>query len=170
MLKAQKTESIAQIKQLITENPNVFLIKFSKVNVASITTLRDRIRDKNARYMVAKNTLIARAVEGTGMEGLREHLKGPTAIVVNQGDPVEVAKILTEFAKDNPEFGFKAGFVESRQADAVMLKSLATMPSKQELVGKLLYLLQSPIQRLVVVLNAPPQKLVMALNAISEKK
>ena len=170
MLKPQKAESIAKIKQLMTENPNVFLIQFSKINVASITALRSRIRERNARYMVAKNTLIARAVEGTGMEGLRDHLKGPTAIVVNQGDPVEVAKILTEFAKDNPEFGFKAGFVESRQADVAMLKSLATMPSKPELVAKLLYLLQSPIQRLVVVLNAPPQKLVMALNAISEKK
>lgn len=170
MLKPQKTESIAQIRQLVTENPNVFLIHFSKVNVGSITTLRQRIREKNARYLVAKNTLIARAMEGTGMEGLRDHLKGPTAIVVNQGDPVEVAKILSEFAKDNPEFKFKAGFVESRSADADMLKNLATMPSKPELIAKLLYLLKSPTQRLVFVLNGPPQKLVMALNAISEKK
>jgi large subunit ribosomal protein L10 len=170
MLRPQKTESIEKIKRLVAENPNVFLIHFSKINVGSITTLRQRIREKNARYLVAKNTLIARALEGTGMEGLKDHLKGPTAIVVNHGDPVEVAKVLTEFAKDNPDFGFKAGYVEQRHADAVMLKSLATMPSKQELIAKLLYLLQSPIQRLVFALHSPPQKLVQALNAISDKK
>jgi large subunit ribosomal protein L10 len=170
MLKPQKAESIARIRQLMAENPNIFLLRFSKVSVASITTLRHRIREKNARYLVAKNTLIARAIEGTGMEGLKEHLKGPTAIVANHGDPVELAKILTEFAKDNPEFGFKAGFVENRQADDAALKGLATLPSKPELVAKLLYLMKSPIQRLVTALNDPAHKLVLALNAISEKK
>jgi len=170
MLKQDKIESVAKLKALMEANPNLFLIRFSKITVPSITVLRQKVREKNARYVVAKNTLIIRAVEGTEMEILKDHLKGPTALVLNAGDPVEVAKVLADFTKDNPAFGFKAGYVEKRPATGDQIKSLATMPSKPELIAKVLYLMKSPIQRLVHVLSAPPQQLVSALNAISEKK
>ncbi len=170
MQRPEKIESVKKLKTLLEENPNIFLIQFAKVTVPSITLLRQKVRDKKARYVVAKNTLISRAVEGTPLEILRDHLQGPTALVVNAGDPVEVAKVLAEFTKDNPAFGFKAGFVEQRPATGDQLKSLATMPTKPELIAKVLYLMKSPIQRLVYVLSAPPQQLVTALNAISEKK
>jgi len=170
MLRQEKIESVTRLKALFAENSNIFLIRFSKVDVPALTRLRDRVREKNAKYLVAKNTLIARAVEGTDMAVLKEHLAGPTALVVNAGDPVEVAKILADFSKEKPEFAFKGGYVEHRPATDAQLKSLATLPSKPELIAKVLYLMKSPIQRLVYVLSAPPQKLVTALNAISEKK
>ena len=170
MQRQQKIESVSRLKTLLAENPNIFLIRFSKVDVPSITLLRRRVREKNARYVVAKNTLIARAVEGTEMAVLKGHLEGPTAIVVNAGDPVEIAKVLADFNKEKPEFVCKGGFVEHRPATGEQLKSLAMLPSKSELIAKVLYLMKSPLQRLVFVLSAPPQKLVTALNAISEKK
>ena len=170
MQRQEKIESVTRLKTLLTENPNIFLIQFSKVDVPSITLLRQKVREKNARYLVAKNTLISRAVEGTDMAVLKDHLQGPTALVVNAGDPVEVAKVLADFNKDKPEFAFKGGFVEHQATSGAQLKSLATMPSKPELIAKVLYIMKSPIQRLVYVLSAPPQQLVTALNAISEKK
>ena len=170
MQRQEKIESVTRLKTLLTENPNIFLIQFSKVDVPSITLLRQKVREKKARYVVAKNTLISLAVDGTEMAVLRDHLQGPTALVVNAGDPVEVAKVLADFNKDKPEFVFKGGFVEHRPATGAQLKSLASMPSKPELIAKVLYLMKSPIQRLVYVLSAPPQQLVQALNAISEKK
>jgi large subunit ribosomal protein L10 len=170
MQRQEKIESVAKLKGLLAENPNIFLIRFSKVDVPSITLLRQRVREKNARYIVAKNTLISLAVDGTDMAVLKDHLQGPTALVVNAGDPVEVAKILADFNKEKPGFAFKGGFVEHQPATGAQLKSLATMPSKPELIAKVLYIMKSPIQRLVFVLSAPPQQLVTALNAISEKK
>jgi len=170
MQRQEKIESVAALKTLLSENTNIFLIQFFKVDVPSITVLRQKVREKKARYVVAKNTLIERAVAGTEMEILKEHLQGPTALVVNAGDPVEVAKVLADFNKDKPEFTFKGGFVEHQPATGAQLKSLATMPSKPELIARVLYLMQSPLRRLVYVLSAPPQQLVTALNAISEKK
>jgi large subunit ribosomal protein L10 len=170
MQQPEKIESVKKLKTLIEENQNIFLIQFSKVSVPSITRLRQKVREKNARYIVAKNTLILRAVEGTELEVLKSHLQGPTALVVHAGDPVEVAKVLADFNKDNPAFTFKGGYVEKRAATGDQLKSLATMPSKPELIAKVLYLMKSPIQRLVYVLSAPPQQLVGTLSAISGKK
>ena len=119
---------------------------------------------------MVKNTLAERAAKGTKVEEVLKNLSGVTSIAYTQGDPVALAKALAKYAKDNPEFTFKAGVVEGRVISIKEINALATMPSKEEIYSKLLFLLNAPAQRLVTTVNAVGRNLAVVVNQGVEQK
>jgi len=133
--------------------------------------LRKTLRSTGAKYRVVKNTLAERAGKGTRIEEALKNLQGVTSIAYTSGDPVALAKALSKYAKDNPEFTFKAGVVEGRVVTIKEIEALATLPSKEELYSKLLYLLSAPSQRLVTAMNAVGRNLAVVVSqGVQEKK
>jgi large subunit ribosomal protein L10 len=166
----QKAELIAQYQQGLAAAPHAFVLGFQGIKVMQVTDLRRRIREKGGHYEVVKNTLALRAMEGKALEQLKEHFVGPTAVVYVKGDPVGVAKALTDFRKEAPVIEFKAALVENRPILAEQIDEIAKLPSRDALIAKLLFLLQSPVQRFVRCLNAIPQQMVIVLDQIAQKK
>jgi large subunit ribosomal protein L10 len=120
---------------------------------------------------VVKNTLAKKAAEGTPVANVSKTFEGPTAIAYNSSDPVALAKALTAYAKTNPLFVFKAGLVEGRVVNIADIGAIAAMPSKEELIAKLLFLLNAPAQRIAVAVNGVARNLAVVLNqAIEQKK
>ena len=168
--RAKKTE---QVEKLGTEQKcvsSVIVATYSKLTVAQDYELRKTLRSSGAKYRVVKNTLAERAAKGTKIEEVLKGLTGVTSIAYTEGDPVALAKALSKYAKDNPEFTFKAGVVEGRVVSIKEIESLATMPSKEELYSKLLFLLNAPAQRLATVINATGRDLAVVLNQGVEKQ
>ena len=128
------------------------------------------MRGSGAKYQVVKNTLAERAAKGTKIEEALKNLAGVTSIAYTTGDPVAMAKALTKYAKDNPEFTFKAGVVEGRVISIKEIDALASMPSKEEIYSKLLFLINAPAQRLVTVMNAVGRDLAVVMGQGVEKK
>ena len=118
------------------------------MTVAQDTELRQKIRDTKSKYRVVKNTLVRMAAKGTAAEGLTKSFDGSTAIAYNANDPVSLAKALTAYAKANPLFVFKAGMVEGRVVNIEDFAAIAALPSKEELIAKVLFLVNAPAQRL----------------------
>jgi large subunit ribosomal protein L10 len=141
------------------------------MTVAQDTELRQKIRASNSKYRVVKNTLARKAAEGTPAEGVTKSFDGSTAIAFNSTDPVALAKALTAYAKTNPLFVFKAGIVEGRVVNVSDIASVAAMPSKEELIAKLLFVINSPVRRIAVALNGVARNLaVVLMQAIEQKK
>jgi large subunit ribosomal protein L10 len=133
--------------------------------------LRKALRGAGAKYQVVKNTLAERAAKGTKVEGALKDLAGVTSIAYTTGDPVAMAKALQKYAKDTPEFTFKSGVVEGRVVSIKDIEALATMPSKEELYSKLLFLMSSPAQRLVTVMSAVGRNLAVVVDqGVKENK
>jgi large subunit ribosomal protein L10 len=168
--RSQKQDLIERYEQGLAEAQHAFVVDYKGITVNEDTVLRAQIRNSGGSYEVVKNTLALRAVEGKAMGQLHEHFQGPTAVAYIADDPVGLAKALTEFAKDVPAFEFKGGLVDGQAVDAGAIQEIAKMPSREELIGKLLYLMQSPVSRFVRCLGALPQQLVVALDQIAKKK
>jgi large subunit ribosomal protein L10 len=133
--------------------------------------LRKTVRGAGAKYRVIKNTIAGRAAKGTRVEQALQGLKGVTSIAYTSGDPVALAKALAKYAKDNPEVTFKAVVMEGRVLPANQIEALATMPSKEEIFSKLLFLVNAPAQRLVTVMNAVGRDLAVVVNqGVKENK
>jgi large subunit ribosomal protein L10 len=144
---------------------------YTRLTVAQDYELRKALRGVGAKYQVVKNTLAERAAKGTKVEGALKDLAGVTSIAYTTGDPVAMAKALTKVAKDAPEFTFKVGVVEGRVISVKEIESLATMPSKEELMSKLLFLINAPAQRLATAINAVPRNLAVVIDqAVQQKK
>ncbi len=167
---SQKQETISAYERGLASAPHAFVLGFQGIKVAQVTELRRRIREKGGHYEVVKNTLALRAMQGKALESLKEHFVGPTAVVYVDGDPVGVAKALTDFRKEAPVIEFKAALVEQRPIRADQIDEIAKLPSRTELISKLLFLLQSPISGLARTLAALPQQLVIALDQIGKQK
>src|SRR6478735_6394033 len=142
---------------------------YTKMTVSQDFELRKALRGAGAKYQVVKNTLAERAAKGTKVEEALKNLAGVTSIAYTEGDPVALAKALSKYAKDNPEFTFKTGVVEGRVISIKEIESLATMPSKEEIYSKLLFLINAPAQRLVAVMNAVGKDLAVVINQGVEK-
>src|SRR3981081_471163 len=152
--KARKTEQTEKLNAELKNVSNAVVATYSKLTVMQDYELRKTLRGVGAKYKVVKNTLAERAAKGTKVEEALKNLAGVTSIAYTTGDPVAMAKALTKYAKDTPEFTFKVGVVEGRVISIKEIEALATMPSKEELMSKLLFLLHAPAQRLVTVMNA----------------
>src|SRR5258707_13109675 len=152
--KAKKTEQTERLNADLKNVSNAVVATYSKLTVMQDYELRKALRGVGAKYKVVKNTLAERAAKGTKVEEALKNLSGVTSIAYTEGDPVALAKALSKYAKDNPEFTFKSGVVEGRVISLKEIDALATMPSKEELYSKLLFLLNSPGQRLVTAMNA----------------
>jgi len=149
---------------------SVLLINFEGINVLAQSELRREISKVDSGYQVIKNRLALRAVEDTSLEVLREHFHGPTAIAYTGGDPVALAKVLKNFISDHPSMAFKAGVVEGKTFSASDVERLAKMPSRPELLSKLVYLLNAPLVRLASALQSPLRGLASVLKQLGEKK
>ena len=168
--KAKKAEQIEKLNQDLQKASSMIVGTFSKLTVAKDFELRKTVRTAGGRYQVVKNTLAKRASEGTKVAEALKELKGVTSIAYTSGDPVALAKALSKYVDDNPEYSFKAGVLEGRVISMKEIKALATMPSKEEIYSKLLFLISSPAQRLVTVMNAVGRDLAVVVSQGVEKK
>jgi large subunit ribosomal protein L10 len=168
--KAKKTEQVEELGSELKKVSSMIVATYSKLTVAQDYELRKTLRGSGAKYRVVKNTLVERAAKGTKVEEILKNLSGVTSIAYTSGDPVALAKALSKYAKDNPEFTFKAGVVEGRVISINEIKALATMPSKEEIYSKLLFLINAPAQRLVTVMNAVGRDLAVVVGQGVEKK
>ena len=169
-----RAKKIDQVKKLGGELKNassMIVATYSKLTVTKDFELRKALRPTGAKYRVVKNTLAELAGKGTKVEEALKNLQGVTSIAYTAGDPVALAKALAKYAKENPEVSFKAGVVEGRAITVKEIESLATMPSKDELYSKLLFLLNAPSQRLVTAMNAAGRNLAVVVNqGVQENK
>src|SRR6201981_3846791 len=168
--RAKKTEQVEKLGTELKKVSSVIVSTYSKLTVAQDYELRKTLRSSGAKYKVVKNTLAERASKGTKVEEVLKNLSGVTSIAYTEGDPVALAKALSKYAKDNPEFTFKAGVVEGRVVSIKEIESLATMPSKEEIYSKLLFLISAPAQRLATVVNAVGRNLAVVVNQGVEKQ
>jgi large subunit ribosomal protein L10 len=167
--RAKKIEQVQKLGKELQNVSSLIVTTYSKLTVAQDYELRKTLRSSGAKYLVVKNTLAERAAKGTKVEEVLKDLSGVTSIAYTSGDPVALAKALSKYAKDNPEFTFKSGVVEGRVITVNQIQALATMPSKEEIYSKLLFLMNAPAQRLVTVMNAVGRDIAVVINQGVEK-
>lgn len=168
--KAKKIEQVEELTKELQSANHAIVGTFSKMTVEKDFELRKAVRGAGARYRVVKNTLAERAAKGTSVEEAMKGLAGVTSIAYTSGDPVALAKVLSKYAKDNPEYLFKAGVVEGRVIAIKDIDALANMPSKEEIYSKLLFLMNAPAQRLVTAMHAVGRNLAVVVNQGVEQK
>ena len=164
-----KKTVVAEISAEVAKAQAVIVAEYRGLEVGSMTALRREARNSGVYLRVLKNTLARRAVEGTPFEGLSKHMVGPLIYGISP-DPVATAKLLNDFAKTHEKLVIKAGAMPNAVISAVEVKALATMPSRNELLGKLLGTMQAPVAQFVRTLNEVPSRFVRALAAVRDKK
>jgi large subunit ribosomal protein L10 len=162
--KDEKQKEIDELQKAIAENKNLFLTSYEKLTVKKDFQLRKAIRDAGGSYRVVKNNLAAKASEGTAASELLGDLKGMTSLAYTPKDPVALAKALSKYSKENPAFTFKAGMVEGRVVDIKAISELASMPPKQEIYAKLLFLINASATRIVTSINGVGRNLAVVLD------
>jgi large subunit ribosomal protein L10 len=169
--KAEKTAKSEQLRSQLANVSTVILSTFQGITVEQDTQLRRAVEAAGGHYEVVKNTVAERAAAGTPTEGLLKGLKGTNSIAYTATDPVSLAKILTKVAKDVPAFQFRAGWVEGRVISIQEIGQLAQLPSKEELISKVMFLLNAPAQRIATALAALPRNLaVVTSEAVKANK
>src|SRR5437588_7434330 len=168
--KAKKTEQVQKLSKDLENVSSMVVATYTKMTVPQDYELRKVLRGAGAKYQVVKNTLAEKAAKGTKVEGALKDLAGVTSIAYTTGDPVAMAKALTKYAKDMPEFTFKVGVVEGRVVTIKEIEALATMPSKEELYSKLLFLINAPAQRLVTVMKAVGRDVAVVISQAVDKQ
>jgi large subunit ribosomal protein L10 len=166
----EKSQEVSELNEQIGKASNAFLIDFKGITVPQVTELRKQVRQTNSGYVVVKNTLALIALKDSPIISMKEKFTGPTAIAFNSTDAVVLAKALTKFAKDVPAVQFKGALLNGQVVPASEIQNIANLPSREELVAKLLYLLQSPIRGLVTVLQANIRNLTVVLDQIAKQK
>jgi len=170
MNRTEKTAAVAEMTETMGKAPHAFLIDYKGIKVPEVTELRRQIRGAGSEYVVIKNTLALRALKNAPLGQLSDHFQGMTAVAYAKTDVVSLAKVLHTFGKTNPSVKVKAAILDGKPVPATSLEALATMPSKAELIAKLLGLMQSPVRRLVTVLSGPQRSLAMTLAAVAKSK
>jgi large subunit ribosomal protein L10 len=169
--KEDKQKDFDALREQLAKEGSFFVAGFSKMKVSQDYELRKTVRGAGGRYQVVKNTIAGKASAGGSAEKVLSGLKGMSSIAYTTGDPVALAKALTTYAKTNPQFTFKAGFVEGRAIDVKSIEDLANMPSKEEIQAKLLYLINAPAQRLVTAMSAVGRNLAVVVDqGVKENK
>ena len=167
----QKQKDLEELTQRFRDAKAAMVVGFQKMTVAKDQELRNQLREAGVSYEVVKNTLARRASEGTALEGANEHFKGVTAVALSNGDPVGLSKAISKFAKANPDiFTFKAGIVEGKVVALNEVEAIASLPSKEELISKVMFLINCQAQRLVTVISAVPRNLAIVIKQIGEQK
>jgi large subunit ribosomal protein L10 len=168
--RARKTEKVQFLAKELENSTTAIIGTFSKLTVAKDTELRKVIREAGGKYRVVKNKLAAISGSGTQVEAALKGLKGVNSVAFTAGDPVALAKVFAKWAGDNAEFQFKLGIVDGKLLKTEDVKALATMPGKEEIFSKLLFLINAPAQRLATVLNATGRDLAVVLGQGVEKE
>ena len=162
--KNEKKRDVEDLKKAIEEHKNLFVTSYEKLTVRQDFQLRKTVREAGGKYRVVKNNLVAKATEGTAANELLGDLKGMTSLAYTSKDPVALAKALTKYSREHPAFTFKAGMVEGRVIDINAINELASMPPKEEIYAKLLYLINAPATRLVSCINGVGRNLAVVLD------
>ncbi|MCR4347214.1 MAG: 50S ribosomal protein L10 [Sulfuricaulis sp.] len=165
----EKKAVVAEVSGKLTDAQAAMLAEYRGLSVAQMTVLRRKAHEGKVYLRVVKNTLARRAVEGTSFECLKDQMSGPLAFAVST-DPVAVAKILSEFAKDNEALKIKAGAMGGKLMSLAQIQALAVLPGREQLLAMLLGTMQAPIQKFVQTLNEVPAKFVRALAAVRDAK
>lgn len=169
--KARKQEDLNALTEHLQNSSSAMVVSFNKLTVTKDQELREQLRGIGANYQVVKNTIVRRAVAGTQFEGAAEHFKGVTAIAWTNNDSVVLSKTVSKFVKDNGEiFKFKVGVVDGKVVDLTQVEAIASLPSKEVLISKLLFVLNAQAQRLATVINAVPRNLAIVIKQIGEAK
>lgn len=168
--RAQKDTDIEVLRKEFQESPNALLVGFQGIKVGDDERLRRELRQANLTYRVVKNTLAIRAAEGTPMEQVKHNFTGATAIALSKDDPVSLAKVLSKWAKESPVFSFKAGVVEGRVIEVKDIEALSNLPSKEELISKVMFLINSSAQRLAVATGGVARNLAIVMDQIRAQK
>jgi large subunit ribosomal protein L10 len=169
-IKSVKSDGIEYLRNELGRAPAVFACGFEGLKVEEDFQLRRQVRLNGGSYRVLKNRLARQAAAGTPYAEVLGKLQGMTSLAYTVDDPVALIKALVAYAKDHPVFQFKAGVVEGRVLDVDALNELSTLPGREELFGRLLYLINAPAQRVVSLLAAPARELAVVINQAVEKK
>jgi large subunit ribosomal protein L10 len=162
--RSEKQQDLDKLKLELAKVSTVILTTFQGITVEADTKLRRAVQAAGGKYQVVKNTLAERAGAGTPAENLLKNLSGTNSIAFTQTDAVALAKALTKVAKEVPAFQFKSGLVEGRVISIAEIQQLANLPSKEELLSKIMFLLNAPAQRIAMALNGLPRNLAVTVN------
>jgi large subunit ribosomal protein L10 len=162
--RSEKQEDLDKLKTVLAKVSTVILTTFQGITVEDDTKLRRAVQAAGGKYQVVKNTLAERAGSGTPSEGLLKNLSGTNSIAYTNADAVALAKALTKIAKDVPAFKFRAGMVEGRVISVAEINQLANLPSKEELLSKIMFLLNAPAQRIAMTLNTLPRNIAVVVS------
>jgi large subunit ribosomal protein L10 len=168
--KEQKQKDLEALTQQLSTSNSAMIVSFTKLTAAKDQEFRNQLRAAGAKYQVVKNTLARRAVKGTPFEQAEEFFKGVTGIAWTESDAVVLSKAVSKFVKDNGElYSLKAGVVDGKLYDQIQIEAIAALPSKEELMAKLLFIINAPAQRLATVIKAVPQNMAIVVKQIGEK-
>lgn len=170
MKRMQKEKIVEALHEKFSRAKTALLTDFRGLNMSAISELRSQLRDASVEYQVVKNTLAARASEGTDMSLLKDHFSGPCAVALSYEDPVAPAKVLTKFSEENKALEIKIGIVDGRVIDLDGIIRLSKLPSEEELLAKLLMTLNAPITGFVTVLGGVLRNFMGVLEAIKRQK
>ncbi len=166
MNRAEKQKAVDSLGEHFGAIASAFLIDYRGLKVVDVTEMRRKIREIDGNYVVVKNTLAMRAAKQTRLDQLEPYFQGPTAVAFHRTDVVGLAKLLVEIGKSNPNFAFKAALVEGKVVPTSEIQALASMPSREVMLSKLVFLLKAPLQRLDSVLKAPLRNLALVLKQV----
>ncbi len=169
--KETKQKDLTALTESLANSKSAMVVSFTGLTVTKDQEFRNSLREAGAKYQVVKNTLARIAVQGTQFEEAAESFKGVTAIAWTENDPVVLSKAISKFMKDNADiYTFKTGVVDGKLVDIKQLNTIASLPSKEELISKLLFVLNAQAQRIVTVINAVPCDLAIVIKQIGEKE
>jgi large subunit ribosomal protein L10 len=168
--RAEKENIVEELKEKFERSDVAVLTRFVGLKVPEINQLRDECKKIAVDYHVVKNTLVRRAMQGTAVARLEDRIEGPIAIALAQKDIVPVAKLLVDYVKTHPPLRIHAGLVQERVLDGKAVEQIATLPSREELLAKLLFLMNAPLIQLMNVMTGVQSKLVRVLAAIQQQK
>ena len=168
--KAQKQKDLNALTEELNNSKSAMIVGFNKVTVAKDQEFRNQLRTAGAKFQVVKNTIARLAVKDSAYSDIKGDFQGMSAVAWTDSDPVVLSKAVSKFVKDNKDFySFKAGIVEGKVVDFSQVESIANLPSKEELIAKLLFVLNAPAQQIVSVINAVPRNLAVVIKQIGEK-
>ncbi|HQX55282.1 MAG TPA: 50S ribosomal protein L10 [Pyrinomonadaceae bacterium] len=166
-----KQKDLTALTESLSNSTSAMVVSFTKLTVSKDQELRKSLREAGAEYQVVKNTLARIAVKGTQFEDASGAFKGVTAIAWTENDPVVLSKAISKFMKENADiYTFKSGVVDGKLVDLQQLTTIANLPSKDELIAKLLFVINSGAQRIVTVINAVPRDLAIVIKQIGDAK
>jgi large subunit ribosomal protein L10 len=169
--KAQKQKDLEALTEQFKNAKAAMVVGFKGMTVPKDQELRNQLREAGVSYSVVKNTLARKAAEGTPLEQATDQFKGVTAVALSGQDPVNLSKAIAKFSKANPDiFKFKVGIVEGKVVELRDVEAIASLPSKEELLGKVLFLLNAQAQRLASVISAVPRNLAIVVKQVSDQK
>ena len=169
--KAQKQKDLEALSEQFQKATAAMLVSFKKMTVPKDQELRNQLREAGGTYSVVKNTLARKAAAGTVIEQANDQFKGVTAVALSSGDPVSLSKAITKFNKANPDiFTFKVGIVEGKVVELRELEAFSNLPSKEELISKVMFLINCQAQRLATVISAVPRNLAIVVKQVGDQK